>query len=267
MNTITKRYLNKLMEKEDISRKDVIAELNKKTRKASIANYFLSSSGPKNPFTSWFFGHSVALPNEEFKDIKGKPLFPLIQINCSELPYVPKQLKGIALIVVYVIPTTIPSYEKPYTKQIEPGKYIGLNWALREYKSLSGLKPLENIVMPQFNVNLWAKSAQIKWKLVNNELPSWGGAWQEIRSDVMEKINNDDELDDIFWKYSHSYETKVGGYLYEVQHYPDHSLKDGSEFVFQIGSNEKIDFNIIDSGVMGFFKNRRGFWECNTQFY
>jgi hypothetical protein len=56
--------------------------------------------------------------------------------------------------------------------------------------------------------------------------------------------------------------TKVGGYPHEVQH--EVGL---SDYVFQIGSEEKAGLNWVDSGVAYFFKSPGREWRYDCQFY
>jgi len=250
---------------KEISIEDAYRMLEAKARKASIAK-FIPSKKPSNPISSWLYGHSVGLPGETFTDIKGTPLFPLIQINCSELPFVPPQLKGTALVVVYVSAGGWPQWNMPIAKKIAPGKYAGINWQIREYKSLNNLKIVEGLRVPKSwndSTEWFAKSSAIKWKLATNEFPGWEDAWYVLGEDVMSAINST-PADKFYDEYLNSAETKVGGYLYEVQGYPPpHKMAD---YVFQIGQNMKVDMQIGDNGVMSFFKGTNH-WECNIDSY
>ena len=107
-------------------------ELDGYLRKASIAQIG-GFRPPDDPLSSWFGGKAVALPDEETPIYKNVPMFPLLQVNCSELPFIPSALKNVALFVVYINKVEIP-FDKPH----------GDGWLIREYSSLKGLTPIKN---------------------------------------------------------------------------------------------------------------------------
>lgn len=77
----------------------VLEELRSKLRTASVAQ--VGGFRPTaDPITSWFL-KGVALPGAGLPVWKGQPMFPLLQIRVDELPVIPEQLKGIALLVLY----------------------------------------------------------------------------------------------------------------------------------------------------------------------
>lgn len=222
----------------------VFEELDKHLRKASVSQIG-GFKPPENPCASWFGGHAVKLSNETIPEYNGKKMFPLLQVNCSELPFVPKQLNEIALFVVWINQEELP-FDKDH----------GDGWLIREYTSLDGLEQIEEINKPNH-----VKTFPIKWSLSETEAPGWEDAWELVD---LSTVNDDDEASDLFFeKYQNSSSTKVGGYPSDIQH----GVGRLDEFVFQIGSEEKANWNWVDSGIAYFIKTEENGWEFDCQFY
>ncbi len=107
---------------------EVFAQLDALRRKAAIAEIG-GFRPPDDSLSSWFGGHAVMLPDEAVPEYNGKPMFPLLQINILELPYVPEQLSGTSLLVVLLNQDEIP-FDQPN----------GEGWLIREYTNLEGLR-------------------------------------------------------------------------------------------------------------------------------
>jgi uncharacterized protein YwqG len=198
-----------------------------------------------NPFSSWFGGYAVGLHSEEIPKYKNEPMFPLLQVNCSELPYIHPKLNGIILFVVYINSKEIP-FDKPH----------GEGWLIREYTSLKNLEPIKDIKKPDF-----LKTFPISWKLSNTEGPDWETAWD--LTDLTAINESDDASDEFFERYSNYSGTKIGGYPSEIQH----KLSIKGEFVFQIGSEKKSNWMWVDNGIGYFLKTKKGEWVFDCQFY
>jgi hypothetical protein len=91
-------------------------------------------------------------------------MIPLLQVNCSELPFIPPALQNVALLVLFINSTEIP-FEKPY----------GDEWLIREYPWLEGLAPIKNIQKPDY-----LKAFPIKWGLSETKGPDWEDAWDLV---------------------------------------------------------------------------------------
>lgn len=193
---------------------------------------------------SWFGGKAVREPGEETPTYKGKPMFPLLQINCQELPYRPLQLEGTALLVLYLNSEEIP-FDKPN----------GDGWLIREYQSLDGLSPFAAAKPERL------KPFPIKWLLSEPERPGWEEAWGVVD---LKAINESQEASKAFFeRYPNHHGTKVGGYPSEIQH----GIGGDSPFVFQVGSEEKPNWMWADNGIGYFCKSAEGEWEFQCQFY
>lgn len=219
----------------------VLDELKTKLRYSSIAQ--IGGFRPPDDLETSWFGKGVCLENEGLPVWNGKKMFPLLQINVTELPFVPKELSETKLLVIFFNQDDLP-FDKPN----------GEGWLIREYKSLKGLVPL-----PEIDLSHTLRSFPIKWNLVEDDAPGWETAWEIVD---LKSVNEDEEATNYFFKEFNRYIcTKVGGFPDEVQHYA------GLEtFVFQIGSEEKANWNWIDSGTAYFYKNFKNEWSWGCQF-
>ncbi|MCC6475184.1 MAG: DUF1963 domain-containing protein [Burkholderiales bacterium] len=220
---------------------ETLAALQKLFRRPGVAEIG-GFRPPDDPSHSWF-GRAVHHPKDEPILYQGKPLFPLIQIRCSDLPEVPDRLVGVALLVVYMNCKTIP-FGLPH----------GEGWAIREYSSLEGLVPCPH----QGPGHL--RAFPIKWHLGTPEGPGWESAWEIID---MTPVNASKEHRDRFFEFEHYSQTKVGGYPSEIQH----GFERLEDFVFQIGSEPKPCWGWGDDGIATFSKSSDGNWHFECQMY
>lgn len=198
---------------------------------------------PDDPRASWF-GQAVGLPDEGLPEWEGRPLFPLLQINVGELPSVPPELAGTALLVVFLDIEEIP-FDEPH----------GQGWCIREYGSLDGLQPL-----PPYPETNRPRTFPVRWSVGEPEGPDWEDAWDLV--DLAPVADFDEATDEFHDRFDNSPRTKVGGYPHGIQHGV------GLEgYVFQVGSEEKALWNLVDNGVAHFFKSAEGEWRWACQFY
>ncbi|WP_312956679.1 DUF1963 domain-containing protein [Pseudomonas songnenensis] len=220
--------------------KETLEKLRKYLRTASIA----TAGGfrpPEDPLTSWFC-RGVSLPSESLPLWQGEPMFPLLQIRVSELPFVPEQIKNIALLVLFHNLRSHP-FDLPH----------GQGWLIREYQNLDNLQPLPSLSIPY-------KPFPISWSRVENDAPGWEDAWNIID---LSAVNSDESASDSFFEDFMRYSsTKIGGYPAEIQH--GVGLDD---FVFQVGSEEKVNWMWADNGIGYFFRSPSGEWRWSCQFY
>ncbi|HEX7860636.1 MAG TPA: DUF1963 domain-containing protein [Verrucomicrobiae bacterium] len=197
---------------------------------------------PDDPATSWF-GRSVCLLAEQIPSFRGTELFSLLQIRCTELPFIPPALADIALLVVYMNRYEIP-FELPH----------GEGWLVREYTAsqLANLVPFQPKTPPP------VKPFPIRWRTGPPERPSWEEASTLLD---MSAINDSIEGHDEFFDFPHHYDTKVGGYPTEVQHIYSNT----TDYVFQIGVEEKAQWMWGDAGVAVFGRNAGGEWSFDCQ--
>jgi hypothetical protein len=225
---------------KDTARK-ALDELRNRLRRASVAQVG-GFRPPDDPRMSWF-GRGVGHPGEPVPKYNGKEMFPLLQVNVSELSFVPPELSETALLVVY------------HNRDSHPfGKPHGEGWLIREYSSLADLVPLPSSDEPEM-----VRPFPLRWTLVTDDAPGWEDAWSVVD---MASVNEDDEARETFFSSFNRYSaTKIGGYPSDIQHGVG---LDG--FVFQIGSEEKARWMWADNGIGYFFKSD-GQWRWECQFY
>ncbi len=218
----------------------VLEELRSKLRPASVAQVGGFRPGA-DPLTSWFL-KGVSLPGEGLPVWQGQPMFPLLQIRIDELPVIPEQLKGIALLVLF------------HNRENHPfDQSHGEGWLIREYATLEGLELLPDLETPY-------RPFPVRWMSVNDDAPGWEDAWDIID---LSEVNEDTQASDSFFDDFNRYGgTKVGGYPMEIQH--GVGIED---FVFQVGSEEKVNWMWADNGIGYFHKSVEGLWQFSCQFY
>lgn len=218
----------------------LLNELRSKLRPASVAQVG-GFRPPDDPLASWFL-KGVSLAGEDLPVWKGQPMFPLLQIRIDELPVIPEQLKDIALLVLYHNMESHP-FDKPH----------GEGWLIREYATLEGLQLLPEQKTPY-------RAFPVRWLSVNDDAPGWEDAWDIIDLSAV----NGDELacGSFFSDFNRYMGTKVGGYPVEIQH--GVGIED---FVFQVGSEEKVNWMWADNGIGYFHKSSEGIWRFSCQFY
>ncbi|WP_312077572.1 DUF1963 domain-containing protein [Leclercia sp.] len=218
----------------------VLEELRSQLRPASVAQVGGFRPGA-DPLTSWFL-KAVHLPGEGLPVWKGQPMFPLLQIRTDELPVIPEQLKGIALLVLFHNREHHP-FDQPH----------GEGWLIREYATLEGLELLPELETPY-------RPFPVRWVSVNDDAPGWEDAWDIID---LSEVNDDTQASDSFFDDFNRYGgTKVGGYPMEIQH--GVGIED---FVFQVGSEEKVNWMWADNGIGYFHRSAEGIWHFSCQFY
>lgn len=214
--------------------------LRSQLRPASVAQVGGFRPGA-DPLTSWFL-KGVSLPGEGLPVWNGQPMFPLLQIRTDELPVIPEQLKGIALLVLFHNLENHP-FDNPH----------GEGWLIREYATLEGLTLLPESETPY-------RPFPVRWMSVNDDAPGWEDAWDIID---LSAVNDDDQASDSFFDDFNRYRgTKVGGYPTEIQHGVG-----SQDFVFQVGSEEKVNWMWADNGIGYFHKSAEGLWQFSCQFY
>lgn len=218
----------------------VLEELRSKLRPASVAQVGGFRPGA-DPLTSWFL-KGVCLPGEGLPVWKGQPMFPLLQIRTDELPVIPEQLKGIALLLLFHNREHHP-FDQPH----------GEGWLIREYATLEGLELLPELETPY-------RPFPVRWVSVNDDAPGWEDAWDIID---LSEVNDDTQASGSFFDDFNRYGgTKVGGYPMEIQH--GVGIED---FVFQVGSEEKVNWMWADNGIGYFHRSAEGIWHFSCQFY
>jgi hypothetical protein len=199
---------------------------------------------PDDPRCSWFGGRGVGLPGEQLPTHMGEEMFPLLQINVTELPVVPPALAGVELLVLFMDRDDVP-FDLPH----------GEGWLIREYGSLEPL-----VALPAPSAEPPVRPFPIRWKRVEGELPGWEDAWSLL--DLTAVNEDEDATEKFFAELQNHPGTKVWGYPAEIQH--EVGIED---FVFQVGSEEKAQWAWADNGIGYFFREADGSWKFACQFY
>lgn len=207
-------------------------EIIKQISKPAIAFEVGGFKPDDNIKSSWIGKVLVGKIGEEWPHSNGKPMIPLCQINLSELPYKPDNIKDIALITVFIDSMEIPSNDEPNE----------INWCLRTYESVN---ELISLVQPKINSQI--KPFQLKPRLVENDFP----CHEDIPIELPEEFE-----DDYYDLFENIGGIKIGGWPTLIQSkifwapFNQHPAK--PEYVFQIDSIEKAQWQWGDGGV-GYF--------------
>lgn len=222
--------------------KECLSLLQTKLRRAAIAK--IGGFRPPSDTTSSWFGAGSGLPDEGLPLWGGKPMFPLLQIRTTDLPFVPEQLHGIELLVLFHNSESHP-FDRPH----------GEGWLIREYATIDGLVPLPTVSIPAA-----PRPFPIIWDEVTDDSPGWEDAWDLLD---LSHVNDDAEASgEFFFKFNRYPATKVGGYPTEIQHGVGLD-----NYVFQVGSEEKPGWMWADNGIGYFFRDEHGDWSWSCQFY
>ncbi|PHN03187.1 DUF1963 domain-containing protein [Flavilitoribacter nigricans] len=198
-----------------------------------------------DPLTSRFSGDFVMLESESWPVYEEQPLTSILQINLSELPFIPPALEGYQLITIF-IDTQEPPHATP----------MGDGWVIRLYSSTAGLLPRANPVRKSR-----LKSFEIQWQYSPTECPDWEDA--DARIDLSELQLLDDAGEALLETFTNHELTKIGGWPSLIQHQLE---MDADDFVIQIGSEPKANCNWIDGGNI-YLGLVDGQWQIECQFH
>ncbi|WP_179335441.1 DUF1963 domain-containing protein [Winogradskyella costae] len=216
---------------------------------------------PKNTIEESWIGKVFAYHEDEDipLDKNGDQMFPLAQFYLPNLPYVHPSLKDTKLITVFV------SAEWP-----ECFEDMGDHWVIREYNNLENIQ-IKNIENSDSFINAFPLHAELD----ENDFPLWdgGGLSLEDEAEIL-KLEDEGVIDDYFditdEITAHIYDHKIGGYPSFCQSGIGDAdgFGKGFQFVFQISSDEKANFNVVDNGSLMFAKNNdTKQWSLYYDFY
>ena len=177
---------------------------------------------------------------------------PLCTLFLKNLPYVPKELERYQLITIYMDDNVFKHLSQ---------ENLASFFHIHCYTTLNGLQRIDE------------QSTKIRPfplipSLIENDAPAWDSDDLEPEiEDAILRLETEDEME----YYDDIVETiysmhKVGGYA----SYTQSGVSFGEEypFVFQISSDEKARFNIVDSGSFYFFYNQeKQDWIVHCDFY
>jgi len=156
---------------------NTLSNLDKLLRNSSVAQ--IGGFRPVDSLTiSWFGGTGVGLPGETLPYFQGKPMLPLLQVNVTELPYVPPQLEKTKLFIVF-----LNRFEIPF------GLPNGEGWLIREYDILEPLVSLPPSSEPEL-----VRPFPIRWNLCEKDPPGWEMAGSLIDMSALHESAEAEEL-------------------------------------------------------------------------
>ncbi len=230
-----------------------IEEIKNKISK-SVTKFSTGGFRPQNTIEeSWIGKVFLFRENEEIPiDEKGNLMLPLAQFYLPNLPFISQSISNKKVITVFI------SQDLP--ECFEP---MGKNWIIREYETIEELCKKEIS-----NSQSFIKPFPLKPEFVKEDYPIWdGGGLTEEMEDIICELEEKDGIeyyDDI--GVNHEYEHKFGGYPSFCQSGVD--FGENFEFIFQISSDEKANFNVVDSGSLMFSKNvKTNEWKIYYDFY
>ena len=212
-------------------------------RHASVATLGVEQPSG-DPRTSKFSGDFVMLPDEEWPTWEGKPLQAFLQINTTQLTEIPEALGNYKLITVFVNEKELP-FEMPH----------GKGWLVRCYASLDGLEARSNPI-----TGSRIRPCEITWTTFQDS-PGWDDFPTGIDMKAFNGLRESDKL--LEDRYKNFKKTKVGGWPSLIQGSLDMGA---SNFQFQVGSEQKANWNCIDAGTM-YFGLVNGEWKFECQVF
>ena len=219
-----------------------IKELQRKIAR-KITYFQTGGVRPRGAIDECWIGRVFACAADEElpTDQNGAPMLPLAQFYLPALPYVPQVLDGVKLLTVFISQDLIGKFDEDMD---------GL-WAIREYKN-EGELVIKELANPRSQI----KPFPLQLKFAADDTPVWdgGGLDADVVHEILElKRSVGLYYPDVTAGLEYYNCTKLGGYPSFCQ--SGVSFGDGFQFVFQISSDEKAGFNVIDGGSLMFAKN------------
>jgi len=180
----------------------------------------------------------------------GEKMIPLATLFVDGSEYIPNSLKDIKMINIFVDVALLDNLaEDSYKKWFKIYTYESLDNLVKCDYTSEQLIPFT--LTPQ---------------VIDNEFPEWEDVGDELLDIIsaMEENDNIEYYRDIYEDNYHSH--KIGGYPSTIQGGLEYG--EGYEFVLQISSDEKAEFNIVDGGNFYFgYNSTTKEWEVRCDFY
>ncbi|MEZ5993218.1 MAG: DUF1963 domain-containing protein [Planctomycetota bacterium] len=212
---------------------------------------------PEDPKTSWFGRVLWAGKDETWPESDGKPLWPIIQLNLGEAPFVPDRLQRFRFLTLFA------NDDPPFDKANGDG------WCLRLYEDDNALVPVSP---PETDSTI--RAFPIRFHLDTAALPDWENfvAWQQLFS--FEEIRSFDAVVGEYYDMIGDLPlgSKLGGWPSSIQHLPferawlvGHEPKLQVEYVFQLDCEPKANWGWAGDGCAYFGIDERGDWQVEIQ--
>ena len=184
----------------------------------------------------------------------GQPMIPIATIFIPESDYIPKALKDIKMINIFI--------DVDWWDYLDSDDLVDL-FEIRTYESIDQIVPCNYLDKEQIEPFPLVPS------FVDNEMPYWSDLYDIDHSmlTIISELENKKVLDyhaDICE--SNAICHKIGGYPSSIQ--DGITFNEGFEFVLQISSDGKAGFNIVDDGNFYFGYNpTTKSWSVQCDFY
>jgi uncharacterized protein YwqG len=188
---------------------------------------------PSDPFTSWFGKVCVAEEHEQWPSFEGKPMIPLCQINCNELPVRPDTLVGVGFLTLFVAADRLPSI---YTAN-------GEGWLLRTYGAEQSL----NLLQQPPSLESSVKAFPIRWELIEQDYPCWEDALDAVANQALLDVFEENRE-----RFPTHFCSKIGGWPSLIQSSLFTALTEKPNYVFQVDTEAKAHWGWGDNGI-GYF--------------
>ncbi|THB65898.1 MAG: DUF1963 domain-containing protein [Desulfovibrio sp.] len=212
---------------ERLGRKAIVLEVGGFRPEASLA---------ENPLASWFGQVSAGRPDEKWPTHKSRAMWPLLQLNLTELPFRPSGLEDVAFLTVFIGPNTLP-VDTPN----------GDRWCLRTYATL---EELETFRPP--HTTSTTLPFPMRPKVIDADFPCPDDLDEESLSGIDLEPDWEEEFIDTFENHPG---VKLGGWPTLIQNeivWPDENLPAEPRYVLQIDTVDKAHWMWGDAGV-GYF--------------
>lgn len=231
-----------------INENSTIEELQKKLKKPAII-FKTGGFRPTNKLLeSWIGKVGWKKSNESLSECEG--MIPLATIFLEGLNYIPKSLENIKLITIFM--------KKEILDNLDLDDFS-------EFFQINLYTSLEDLISCDYQSDE-IKAFPLSQEYVTNDYPSW----DDLDDEICEIITKKEEKEGIeyyndIYEENYSYH-KLGGYPSSIQY--GVGFEEGFEYVLQITSDEKAEFNIVDSGNFYFAYNpKTNKWEIRCDFY
>jgi len=199
-------------------------------------------TGP--PGNSWFGRVTMAAPGQEWPMSNGKAMLPLCQIDCSELPYRPDILDGIAFITVCISIDDFPGHNT----------LNGNGWLLRSYTADDVLVPIAPPPLPERPRSLWNFVTGSKSSYIKPSPISWDAI--DDYPDYLDAVKLYPEIESLGEEYDehfdNCFEGKIGGWPTQSLAAIFEGYTPEPEFVFQLANEPEADWFWGDMGIASF---------------
>lgn len=175
----------------------------------------------------------MAQAQEQWPSFEGKPMIPLCQINCNELPMRPETLIGVGFLTLFVAADRLPS---THTAN-------GEGWFLRTY----GVEQPLNLLEQPSPFESSVKAFPIRWEFIEQDYPCWEDAVNHVADPALLTVFEENRN-----RFPTHFFSKIGGWPSLIQGGIFTSVTNKPTYIFQVDSESKGQWGWGDNGI-GYF--------------